>query len=525
MSSDSRASAVTQPMVFLSHTTADERDHTLAHKLARGLRSHGVEVWIAPDSIPAGTEWEPGIVAAILNRCSHFLVILSAASAAAPWVLEEIRLAEERKDHDALFTIIPLVMGRIDDYPGHRFINRFQRLAYHDLFADQLTDALMAIGLPPGMPDLIRSYIDDKTRDFVGRGYVFADIERFLTGNPNGYFTLVGDPGSGKSAVLAEYAKRSGCAVHFNIRAQGITSTRQFLDSIVPQIVARCGLQSRTLPQDPAESGVFLTRLLQDAQQQIGPDERLVIAVDALDELDLSGHPRGTNVLYLPQSLPERVYFVMTRRRAAVPLVVHTPQFLRDLSEFADESLADVQEYLRLASLRSRLRDWIAVSGLNDDEFVSVLAGKSERNFMYLHYVLSDLERGAYSNLSADMLPTGLEGYYVDHWRRMGMADKPVPSTMIRVIYLLTEIGLPVPCHILAQFAEEDPLTVQVVLDEWRQFLQISTVDAATCFSLYHASFRDFLHRLDIMQAAGVSLQEMNARIATLLLRRSIGNV
>lgn len=66
--------------VFLSHTTRDERDHLLAQKLAAALRARDVEVWIAPESIPAGERWKEGIVAGIMRSCSHLLVILSAAS-------------------------------------------------------------------------------------------------------------------------------------------------------------------------------------------------------------------------------------------------------------------------------------------------------------------------------------------------------------------------------------------------------------------------------------------------------------
>jgi len=30
-----------------------------------------------------------------------------------------------------------------------------------------------------------------------------------------GYFTIEGDPGAGKSAILAEYVRRTGCIAHF----------------------------------------------------------------------------------------------------------------------------------------------------------------------------------------------------------------------------------------------------------------------------------------------------------------------
>jgi len=55
---------------------------------------------------------------------------------------------------------------------------------------------------------------------------------------------------------------------------------------------------------------------------------------------------------------------------------------------------------------------------------------------------------------------------------------------------------------------------VQEVLDEWEQFLRKEQVNDETYYSIYHSSFRDFLYRKDIVQAAGVTLQGINALIA-----------
>ena len=45
------------------------------------------------------------------------------------------------------------------------------------------------------------------------------------------------------------------------------------------------------------------------------------------------------------------------------------------------------------------------------------------------------------------------------------------------------------------------------------QFLH-QTDDEVPAYSLYHGSFRDFLHRKDIVQAAGVTLPGIHALIA-----------
>ena len=71
----------------------------------------------------------------------------------------------------------------------------------------------------------------------------------------------------------------------------------------------------------------------------------------------------------------------------------------------------------------------------------------------------------------------------------------------------------------IAQFATDkvlqvDELTVQEVLDEWNQFLHKQPTAEGLRYSTYHASFRDFLHKKEVVKAAGVTIEEVNALIA-----------
>ena len=55
-----------------------------------------------------------------------------------------------------------------------------------------------------------KTLIEDKTKWFVGRTYVFDAIQSFIDCHPNGYFTITGDPGQGKSAILAKNVRDTG---------------------------------------------------------------------------------------------------------------------------------------------------------------------------------------------------------------------------------------------------------------------------------------------------------------------------
>lgn len=371
-------------------------------------------------------------------------------------------------------------------------------------------------------PFYLPALIADKTTGFVGREYIFQAIEAFLQENGSGYFVLTGDPGSGKSAFLARYVQQTGSIAHFNARSAGRTQASLYLESVCAQLMARYRLPYDPLPAAATRDGVFLAQLLDEVSAQRGREERVVIAVDALDEVDLTGHPSGTNVLFLPESLPQGVYFVLTQRRDPHPrprFVVRAPQQSVDFRQYAVESRTDVETYIVQAMNDPKVQAWIATQqGLTPDAFITTLADKSGDNFMYLRYVLADMTQGPYQNVPLEHLPVGLENYYQDHWERMGMQARPLPRVKLYIIYVLSTVDYPIPRSLLAQCVQQDEITVQEVLDEWLSFLHVQTDQTSGYrgYSLYHSSFRDFLARRDIVQAARVRMDDIHARLADL---------
>jgi hypothetical protein len=367
-----------------------------------------------------------------------------------------------------------------------------------------------------GLNALFLSLVEEKTVDFIGREYILREVERTIASEAKGVITLVGDPGAGKSAILATYAKRSGCIAYFNIRSQGVVRADQFLEFVCRQLIARHHLPYPSLPADATRDGAFFARLLAEASGKLREGQSLIIAVDALDEVDLSDHPQGANILFLPNKLPKNTYFFVTRRHVTLPWLFHEPEHIIDLRRgtFQDQTREDVRGYIRNAAMQPRLKAWIEKADIELERFVEVLAEKSENNFMYLRYVLPELSRGRYGDMNIEALPSGLENYYEYHWKYMGMTAKPLPRNKIKVVYVLSVARQPVSRHLIADFTTEDALTVQEVLDEWDQFLHSDIIDGQTRYSVYHTSFRDFLHRKDIVQAAGVTITGINKLIA-----------
>jgi hypothetical protein len=364
------------------------------------------------------------------------------------------------------------------------------------------------------LPYECETIIQDRTQDFTGRQFVFEAIIEFLQKNPKGYFVLEADPGVGKSSIMAKLVllMKRRCVVHFNSQSQGTVKAKQFLENACTQLIQAFKLDYPKLPENATTDGNFLSRLLGEVSAKLG-GKKLVFVVDALDEVDRSDHGRGSNVLYLPDALPDNVYFIVSKRPESLPLPNHQ---VFDLMQYSAESLADVKLYIdKRTSNSASIQSWINRQSLQREQFVAAVAQKSQSNFMYLRYVLNDIDSGKYSDVSLQDLPRELEGYYEKHWARMEMAvrDKELRRRKLKVIYLLTTTRKPVSCDILADFAEEDALDVQEVLDDWEQFLRRSS-DTPPDYSIYHASFQRFLHRKDVVQRAGVSLRDIETAIS-----------
>lgn len=304
------------------------------------------------------------------------------------------------------------------------------------------------------------------------------------------------------------------CIAHFNVQLQGPNRADQFLESVCKQVIARYQMPYDPLPSNVMQDGEFLGHLLDEvAQRRNG--QPVVIAVDALDEVD-SGSYRDANILYLPPHLPNGVYFIMTRRRGVeVPFTTYAPNQIISLLDYQIDSQRDVRLYIQnRVNDSGNLRQQIDERQETIITFTDKIDDKSESNFMYLRYVLLDIEKGLYKDLSLESFPQCLQGYYDFHWRRMGMTANPLPIEKIKIVYILGEVKQHVSRQQICDFSGEDTRIVQTVLNEWEQFLHELLKDNSRRYSVYHASFRDFLRRKDILEKTGLTIPGIHLLIA-----------
>ncbi|MDK2409996.1 ATP-binding protein [Aphanizomenon sp. PH219] len=366
----------------------------------------------------------------------------------------------------------------------------------------------------PIIPTEFKTIIEDKTKIFCGRQFVFDAITAFIQNHQSGYFSILGDAGMGKSAIAAKYiVDNPGTICFFNIRTDGTNRPDQFLKSIRQQLVNRFNLQN-------AEND-NLSTLLTKASEKLADSEKLVIVIDALDEVDQEDNG---NLLNLPMYLPDNVYLILTRRpynsdEKRLTLSPNTKYVELDIRQYQDNSKDDIKayilEFMALPKYQIGLDDWInKQNGLNKAQFVDTIAAKSENNFMYLRLVLEAIVNEVYKDEKLEELPAGLQGYYASHWRMMGMTKKPLPKDKIKIIYVMCALKSAVSREMIVKYSQQDDLTVQEVLKDWTQFLQEQKTYQPPRYRFYHESFRDFLIRQDIVEAAGVSLPQISAEVA-----------
>lgn len=346
-----------------------------------------------------------------------------------------------------------------------------------------------------------QSLVEERTQEFIGREFVFKAIEDILqdTDFPSGYIIIHGEPGIGKTALMAQLVKQTGAVHYFNIASQNIRSVRDFLGSVCAQLIVRYDLEHPALPREATRDSGFLSQLLAEVAAKADVT-RVVILVDALDESEDIGMAPNTNRLYLPQTIPDSVFFIITTRtKAEYRLLVDRRQDIH-LCDDDPHNLEDVRRYILnyLAGYQAQMAPRIQQWDVAEDEFVTIITEKSLGNFMYLVHVLRDIKEGKLSIRNVDdihKLPQGLVAYYQGHWRAMRVQDiERFEKYYQPVVCIMATVREPVTVEQVSAWTDIAPMNVKEVINAWREFLNVDEVeDNEQRYRVYHTSFQEFL--------------------------------
>lgn len=340
-----------------------------------------------------------------------------------------------------------------------------------------------------------QQHIREKIQNFSPRPFIFTHINHFLTRQPRGYFTLIGAPGTGKSAILAKYAAENPHVIYYSAELTGKNQAPEFLLTLCTQLLAIASANAIThpsgetitnLPDRVTEGSWFLSLLLQKISDQLAPNQKLIITIDSCDRINRDSQPPGSNLFYLPRYLPNRVYFLLSRRpfpRDRSGLLIETPDQTLDLQDYPEQNREDIRTYIN---------NYLSPHPLMEEPFCERLTDESENNFMYASQILPAIANNIYPEpFHWQPLPPGLETYYQSHLARMNYPH--LSAVELAVLRQLATEKQPLLVEQIAAAINEDEYDIEEALENWIEFLIAPVIEGEVHYRLYHRNFQEWL--------------------------------
>jgi WD40 repeat protein len=475
--------------------------------LQHDLEAYGHAVWLDKQQIHSGASWEEQIEVAILGH-EVFVSLLTPHAVRRPdgVCLDEISLARYGGRKIVPVMVLqcrpPLGIYRLDwvDFQEWQMPGRYEaglRRLLAAVEGEAQVEGTYARLFATLKPLDFGAEVARLTRDFTGRAWLFAELDAWLADPASRVFLLTGNPGSGKSAVLAQLVQRDPrvAAYHFCVAslADSLDPFR-FARSVAAQLATqlpgyRAALEAADLAATETDPGALFRRLVVDPLAAEQPDAPALIVVDALDEA--AGYGGRTIAAVLAErlrDLPPWVRLVLSSRKAPALLDRFSAFGPRELDAARTENLADVAAYLAHRLAEPRLARVLAKAGVDAESTAAALIERGAGNFLYVVQAADALAAGQLDPRRPERFPAGLVGIYQDFFGRVYPAgvgfDRVRP--LLDVILAARE---PLTVEQIGRFAGADPFDAADLLEPLAAFfpLRQGRVEA------YHKSVADWL--------------------------------
>ena len=326
-------------------------------------------------------------------------------------------------------------------------------------------------------------YIDERTRYFIGREWVFRAIDNWLADSEGKrVLLLLGEPGSGKTALAGRLIQISEQIVsspgEFACLSPGFLSAfhycsaqdprwiipNTFIESLALQLARRYSAFASALAEQRTNRRVQIHIDVQQRIEQgqaIGvqikqldvggtapedafnhtvceplevllrkePDLHPLILVDALDEaLNYSGTCSIVSLLAQIHTLPTQVRFLLTSRpdnRIERTWSHAMQKLLLSAPEFYQENQNDIRRYVHIriegGLLQTQQAGTVEPTVLaQTGALIEPIVQKADGNFQYVYFLLETLASEQWSLTELERLPQGLEELYVAYLQRAG---------------------------------------------------------------------------------------------------------
>ncbi|NMC46806.1 MAG: ATP-binding protein, partial [Chloroflexi bacterium] len=248
-------------------------------------------------------------------------------------------------------------------------LNDFGEKVYHDLLNGIRSDAALQErfieGIKKNLPDefaqenaAMEAFIEEHCERYViGSRKPLLDELIALTkteGEEGSYTCLVGNPGCGKSALLA-YLSRDERLVgdahtlvikHFVGASSSSTDVRNTLRKFCHEIKTKCLQIDKIIPEEPEA----LKNAFNDFLRQASSSNRIVILLDAVNQLDATFYFK--QLKWLPERLPRNVHIIFSTIQGPVLEEVRKRFQPLTIKEMSRITVSDGQEIIEQFSRR-----------------------------------------------------------------------------------------------------------------------------------------------------------------------------
>jgi len=541
--------------IFISYGHKDSTE--LAMLLKKELVSRGFDVWLDSSKIRAGKEWEQQIIEGI-KESQVMIALLSPHSTRSSnqnnkddsVCLDELSWARYEPPPT---TIIPIlaVKGAAIPLTIHRlhyldFIDSLSNtLTFQQKFDELLTSLDSALkgqvlyrSLETSLQPILEfdRFLYTKHRNFIGREWLFQEIEIWRTNDLERALLIVGDPGIGKSSIIAElsYGMFDGATIvtyccQWDTKAT--LNPANFVKTVAYQLAVRIpeyalkieeqGIKNilTNAEKDPAsafEQGVLTPLNSLDPPQSNLP---FFICIDALDEATLFSE--NDNILSLLESRIERIpnwlKLIATTRNDRIVNRQFGGLRTKIIDASGEKNLQDISSYisLKIKEISKKLNIQIE----NQEEYIASLLEHSEGNFLYTKYHFLGIFRNGIDIGDFDNLPLGLEGAYQRYLHRAFSTSTQIEE-IIPILEILCATKEPIERYLLAEASNLTERELIKRLVPLTPFLsQLQNKKEKLSISLWHKSFYDFLTSIENADSEfGIDTQKGNLRLVPIFI-------
>ncbi|XP_078383525.1 uncharacterized protein LOC144666041 [Oculina patagonica] len=292
-----------------------------------------------------------------------------------------------------------------------------------------------------------------RAEDFMGRQWLYREVENTFNGNDVSGILIIGDPGAGKSALLSQLicSRTSSSVIHAHILGYHLCKYSDKNTQMAGKFVRNLAeMIARRLPeygyvvsnnsyiqrsfvldciqnQDPV--GCFEQTILTPLRNlKNGPKENWYIVIDALDECLTQGETSHSIVYLLNNKIPRFppwLKLIMTSRNESdaslysskIKELIIDPEDPRNLD---DIELFLTSKFFKSSPLLHHIKLWFGDDSVKSTlKLVSSLLPISQGNFLFVKEVLLHWELSTHKLNYAYALPKTLGDLYHSYFERL----------------------------------------------------------------------------------------------------------